>query len=164
VFALALVLEAAATTPWASTAATFTALGLGAMVAGFGLAFALPRILFRGPANDSPAAWQVAFTLLVLGWGPLMAAQLANVAPLADLRLSAAAGSVIALVVPPSGVALVTLAQVGLIALATAFAAFTMARIRIHATADGASLRSSGWIAVHLLCTTYVAIALWLVV
>jgi transcriptional regulator with AAA-type ATPase domain/polyferredoxin len=163
VFLLALVLLGSQGSGWMAERGGVTVLGLLAVVAGVLLAFRLPRMVAHDLEPASPVVASVAFALLVLGWGPLMAYQVGNIPLLTRLFVGARPG-VAELGVAGFGVSLLPLAQLGFIALATAMALFSLWRIRVQARKAGIVLKRSGWVALGALCVGYVAAAVVLVV
>ncbi len=163
VFLLALVMLASQGSGWMAERGGVTTLGLLAVAGGVLLAFRLPRLVAHDLDPASPLVASVAFALLVLGWGPLMAYHAGNIPLLAKLFLGTTP-EVVAAGAPIAGVSLLPLAQLSLIALATALAVFSLWRIRRHACRAGIELNRSGWVALGALCAAYVAAALALVV
>ncbi len=162
VFLLALVLLASHGPGWMAERTGVTVLGLLAVAAGVALALRLPRLVAHDLEPGSPLVASVAFALLVLGWGPLMAYHAGNIPLLAKLFVGTRpelAGASVAGV----GVGLLPLAQLSLIALATALALFSLWRIRVHAHKTGVALNRTGWVALGALCAGYVVAAVVLV-
>jgi polyferredoxin len=169
VFLLTLVLLAAKNFPWLAEAPILTVAGLGAIGLGALLHRALPYLLF--PSSDSAAesrcnpgvAVQVAFALLVLGWGPLMAYQIANIPTIGTLRFAAAAGSFWANVFPSGGLSLDVLVQIFLIVSAAGLSVIALGGTIFLARRKGVGLLGAGWAGLGLLCLLYVAAALFMV-
>jgi transcriptional regulator with AAA-type ATPase domain/polyferredoxin len=132
---LAPVILAAQRIPWLSGPLPLAAAMAAALAAG-GLAARLLPAVF-GSAGDDAISPRVAFALLVLAWGPLMAYQLGNVGALATVRLQAVAATPLAAVLPPEGVALQVVMQLATVALALVLAMITLWR-------TGAWLRRHG--------------------
>lgn len=162
VFLLALVLLASHGAGWMAERGGVTVLGLLAVAGGVLLAVRLPRLVAHDLEPTSPLVASVAFAFLLLGWGPLMAYQVGNIPLLAKLFLGARS-EVVTADVPAVGVSLLPLAQLSLIALATALAVFSLWRIRVHAHRAGIVLNRFGWAALGALGVIYVASAMTLV-
>ncbi|MEN8165172.1 MAG: hypothetical protein ABFS37_13665, partial [Acidobacteriota bacterium] len=166
VFFLTLVLLAAKNFPWLAEAPILIVAGLGAIGVGALLHRVLPSMLF--PSSNSAAesranpgvAVQVAFALLVLGWGPLMAYQIANIPTVASLRFAAAAGSFWAPVLPAGGLSLEVLIQVLMVLLAAGLAVIAFGGIVFLAERRRISLSRQGWAGLLVLCVLYVWAAL----
>jgi transcriptional regulator with AAA-type ATPase domain len=163
VFLLALVLQASHSGTWATRSDGITVLGLAAVLIGILLAFRLPRLVERDPEPNSTVVTSVAFTLLVLGWGPLMAYQLANIPALGWTFLEARPG----FGPSPAGgwqLSLLPIAQLLVITIAVVLAGVAGWRIRIQARQRGVELNPAGWSALIGLCVVYVAAAVAMVV
>ena len=87
-------------TTWAATHAGFLATALAALLAAVGARALLPRLLAAGPDPEPTLSTRVAFSLLVLAWGPAMSFQLGHIGALASLQLHALPGSVLAALLP----------------------------------------------------------------
>ncbi len=123
---LAPVILAAQREPWLAGAVPLAAAMAAALAAGAAAARILPRLL--GGNGDDTASSRVAFALLVLAWGPLMAYQLGNVGALTTVRVHAVPGTPLAAVLPPEGVALQLLLQLVTVTLALVLALITLSR------------------------------------
>ena len=143
---LAPVVLAAQRTPWLAGVAPLTAAMVAAFAAGALAARFLPALL-DSTGEDGTSA-RVAFALLVLAWGPLMAYQLGNVGALAGIRLQAVPGTPLAGAFPGTGVSLQLVLQLAVIALALGLSAVTLSRIRAWQKRHGAQLRPRRWRAV----------------
>jgi transcriptional regulator with AAA-type ATPase domain len=163
VFLLALVLPASRTLNWASRPDGMTVLGLTAVLLGILLSMRLPRLLLREADPSSTVVTSVAFSLLVLGWGPLMAYQLGNIPALRWTFVAAKPELAPSSLLGGFEVSLLLLAQLGAIALATAFCSIAMWRIAKQARGRGTELHSTGWTALGSLCVIYVAAAISIV-
>ncbi len=162
VLLLALVLLAARGTGWAAGPLGLTLLSVAAVLSGALLAKALPRLLLGRHGDDSTVAWQVAFALLLLGWGPLIADQLENVPFLASLSLTLAPESLLAGYLPLHQVSLCTIAQVAVIGAAAVLALLTLQRIHHHTEQAGTMLSRNGWRLLIGFCCAYAITALLL--
>jgi hypothetical protein len=123
------------------------------------LSVRLPRLLLREADPSSTVVTSVAFSLLVLGWGPLMAYQLGNIPLLKWTFVAARPGLVPSPLLGGFEVSLLLLAQLGAIALATTLSSIALWRIAIQARRRGTGLNRTGWAALTVLCVTYVAAA-----
>jgi len=162
VFMLSLVLLASQGPGWVAGPTGLTTAALLAVGLGVVLALRLPFILSGGEEPAPALGARVAFALLVLGWGPLMAAQAANVSGLPDLHLSATPGSAVATLLT-GPVPVLPLVQLGMVLLAAVLAAVTLWRIRAGARREELPLSGAGWRAVLWIGATYLAGALGLI-
>lgn len=136
-----------------------TLLGLSAIGLGVLLSAHLPRMVGDGEQSDPVLASKLAFGLLVLAWGPLMAYQLGNVPGL---------NSILVLPAPDSWWAewwagqttLLIVLQVLTILLAVALAAVCLWRIRAGAVREGREVRPLVWRAAIGLAGVYTVVAL----
>ncbi|HWR97683.1 MAG TPA: cyclic nucleotide-binding domain-containing protein [Candidatus Methanoperedens sp.] len=148
---------------WAATHAGFTATALGALAATALAASRLPRLLGAGERSEPVLATRVAFTLLVLAWGPAMAYQLAHVGVLASVRLHAAPQSLAARLLPAAGVPLLLVAQVAAVLLAGSLAGICLLGVRGRRQRDGEDCPRARWRLLHALCMAYLVAMLALV-
>ena len=148
---------------WVSGALGFTVAGIVAIAVGALVSVRLPRWLAdAGEADDARAA-QVAFAFLVLGWGPLMAYQLANLPGLAGVVLLARAGTPLDGVLPAGGVPALALVQLGVVLVAAVLAAVCLWRIRARETRLGAPPPAARWRAVLAGAGIYLGLVLGVV-
>jgi transcriptional regulator with AAA-type ATPase domain len=155
---LAPVVLAAQRTPWLTGVAPLTAAMAAALAAGALAARFLPAVLDR--SGDDTASPRVAFALLVLAWGPLMAYQLGNVGALAGIRLQAVPGTPLAAALPAAGVTLQLVLQLAIVLLALALSAFTLSRIRAWETRHDPRPPAGRWRALQLFGLAYAAAAI----
>jgi CRP-like cAMP-binding protein/polyferredoxin len=155
---LAPVVLAAQQTPWLSGVVSLTVAMAAAFAAGALAARALPGLL--GGEGDETLAARVAFALLVLAWGPLMAYQLGNVRALAAVRLQAVAASPLEGVLPPHGVALQLVLQLAVVLLALVLALITLSRTAAWQRRHGAPPERGRWVALRLTALAYAAAAI----
>jgi polyferredoxin len=167
VFLLAPVFLAARNDPGLDRPLPLLAAGAGAIGAAALLWWALPRLLgaARGrrpeAAADAAVPARVAFGLLVLGWGPLMAYQVANVSGLEHLTLSGAPGSVWARVLPESGVSGTLIAQLAMVSCAVAAAAVILIGVLAASRRQARGVPAVGWCAVAAIVVVYTAATLF---
>jgi len=162
-FFVALVMLASQKNAWGTGSALgFTAAVGAAVAAGALLATLLPRLLCH--EDDRTPASRAAFALLVVAWGPLMAFHLENIPGLASLAVHAAVGSAVARVFPATGLPVLGMLQIGVVAAAMLLALVSFPRIWRHV--DGAVGHRAlwRWSLVGTLCVVYLAVAASLVV
>ena len=139
---------------WGTTLLGLAAVGLGVLLSAH-----LPRMVGDPEQSDPVLASKLAFGLLVLAWGPLMAYQLGNVPGL---------NSILVLPAPDSWWAerwagqttLLIILQVLTILLAVALAAVCLWRIRAGAVRDGREVHPRVWRAAIGLAGVYAIVAL----
>ncbi len=112
----------------------------------------------RSAASDVPV--RVAFGLLVLAWGPLMAYQIANVKALGGLTLNAAADSFWAWLLPTAGLDLMRLAQVAVVVLAAMAASVVLGRIYLASQEQTGDRPTIAWVVLVAAVALYVVGAL----
>ncbi len=161
-FALAPVFLVARRSPALDQPATLLIVGLGAILAGGLLWRWLPRILVAGhgrqAANaDAGAAVRIAFGLLVLAWGPLMAYQIANIEALGELTVNAAAGSLWGRVLPGAGLNLMWVSQVAAIGLAAVAAVIVLVGVFLAARRQFVEQSAFAWAGMAAVVGMYVA-------
>ena len=130
---------------WAATHTGFLATALAAIAATVGATRLLPRLLAPGSDPEPTLSTRVAFSLLVLAWGPAMSFQLGHIGALAALRLQAPPGSALAGLLPAGGLQLLTLAQVAVTLAAGLFAAVCLAGIHGALRREGGAYSRAGW-------------------
>jgi DNA-binding NtrC family response regulator len=155
VFFLAPVILAAQRTPWLAGAVPLSVAMAAALAAG-ALAARLLPVLQRS-ASDEAASARVAFSLLVLAWGPLMAYQLGNVGALASVRLQAVADTPLDGVLPPEGVALQLILQLAAVALALVLTVITLWRAGAWLRRHGAPPAPWRWRTLYGVTVAYAA-------
>jgi transcriptional regulator with AAA-type ATPase domain len=149
---------------WAATVPGFSATALGALAATALVAPRLPRLLGGGEHPGPVLSTRVAFTLLVLAWGPAMAFQLGHVGVLGTLRLHAEPGAVAGLLLPSAGLSLRLLDQVRAVLLSGVLAGICLLGIRGRLQHGGAARPRVRWRLLLALCAAYLALSLFLVV
>ena len=165
-FALAISLFAIVMLGWTPLSALAgvwgpTLLGLAAIGLGVILSARLPRMVGEPEQPDPVLASKLAFGLLVLAWGPLMAYQLGNVPGLGSILVHAAPGSWWAQQWPGQTTALIVL-QVLTVLLAVALAGVCFWRIRASEAREGRELRPRLWRLVIGLAGVYAVVSLGL--
>lgn len=159
VFFLALVMLASHGSAWVSAAGPYTALTVLAVGMGLTLHRGLRRLLGRGDADPAMVP-PIAFALLVLGSGPLMAFHLGNVPTLGEVHIQAAAGSFLSSYLAAGSVDLLVVLQIAVILLAAFFAAIILSRIHARFARQGANPAPWGWRVLLGLCGGYLLTAL----
>jgi hypothetical protein len=163
VFLLSPVLLAIQGTGWIVGALPITVATVFAVVFGGLMSYLLPTLLHGGEEEDSPVPARVAFALMILGWGPLMAYQFGNIHALSAFHLGSEPRSLLATVAASGQLTLLPLAQLAIVALAAILAGITLWRIRVRAQRDGDSIAWGGWSLLLLGCTLYLAVVVFLV-
>ena len=123
----------------------------------------LPHLLDAGDRTGPVLATRVAFTFLVLAWGPAMAFQLGHIGALGAVRLHADPRSLMAHLLPEAGLPLLTVAQAAVALLAGSLAWVCLLGIRGRLRRDGEQYSHAGWRLLQALCGVYVAASLALV-
>jgi polyferredoxin len=163
-FALAISLFAIVMLAWTPLAALAgvwgtTLLGLAAIGLGVVLSARLPRMIGDDGQPDPVLASKLAFGLLVLAWGPLMAYQLGNVPGLNTILVLPAPDSWWAQQWAGQTTLLVVL-QVLTVLLAVALAAVCFWRIRASEARGGREIRPRVWRSLLGLAALYTVLAL----
>ncbi len=148
---------------WASTTGGFTVTALLSIVATLAALPWLPRLLAAEESLDPILASRVAFSLLVLAWGPAMAYQLHHIEGLGALRIHADTNSGFSSLLVSGELTVQAAAQVGVILLAGLLASVCLAGIRWRSSRLGTPVAPWGWRAVLALCALYTAFSLLLV-
>jgi len=160
VFLMTLVMLASHTDIGTTAFLPYTAVATVALGAGIALWAALRRLVLPREGRGSPLAVPVAFALLLLGAGPLLAFHLGNMPELADFRIQATAGSFWAERIGLGAIDLRSVLQVAAILGSALLAAVTLARIRSRLAAEGVRLVTWRWGLLLGLCTAYVGVAM----
>jgi len=160
VFMLGIVVFAFDGPSWLARPVPLTVLALISVVLGALLGSVLPRVLSAGAEPDHAAGSRVALSLLVLGWGPIMAYQLGNVPGLDSIRLHWAPGPTVAAGVGSNEVTLLAIVQLAVILLAALLAAVALWRSRVRSRLEGTPVNPRGWALVVTMAVLYVAVAL----
>jgi len=140
-----------------------TALGLAAIGAGAVLSLRLPRMISSEDQGDPVLAAKLAFGLLVLAWGPLMAYQLGNVPGLDSILVRPAPGSTSAVLWAGQTTLLVVL-QVLVVLLAAALSLVCFWRIKASEVRQGRTVSPWVWRWLLGLSAVYTAVALGITV
>ena len=155
IFFLAPVMLMAQRWAWLGGVGALTVAMLAALVAGAVASRILPVLL----GGDGSVSSRVAFTLLLLAWGPLMAYQLGNIGGLASVTIHTAAGTPLEGGLPPGGVTLQVALQLTVVVLALAMTLITMWRTRVWQERLKAPLAGSRWTGLRLGGAAYAALA-----
>jgi polyferredoxin len=139
----------------AATHSGFLLTALGALLATVVARALLPRLLTAGSDPEPTLSTRVAFSLLVLAWGPAMSYQLGHIGALDSLRLHALPGSVLAALVPAGGLRLVTVAQVAVVLAAGLFAAVCFSGIHGVLRREEEPYSKAGWWWLVSICGAY---------
>ncbi len=142
---------------WAATHFGFMVTALAALLATVGAKALLPRLLTAGADPDPTLSTRVAFSLLVLAWGPAMSFQLGHIGALASLSLHALPGSALAALLPADGLKLMTVAQASVIFAAGLFAAVCLSGIHGVLRREGEPYSRAGWRWLVAICVLYEA-------
>ncbi len=123
----------------------------------------LLKLFAVGDKKGTVAMSRVAFTLLVLGWGPLMAFQIANFPAVNSLTISGLLGPIWNVLLPESGLSLMKLVQFAAILFAALLTAITFLGIRQRFHKDQTPASSSAWMALIGLFVCYLTVNMFLV-
>ena len=162
VFFLAPVFLAAQTTRRGFSAFELLALGAVACLLGILLSKHLSSLLIRHSSSpeeppDTGVGVQVAFSLVILGWGPLMAYQLGNIPALKGLVLESARGAIWEMApIPPPWTVMASM-QTLVVLLAATLTVVALSRVRALALDRGLVLSDAGWVALWVLCVAYLS-------
>jgi hypothetical protein len=148
---------------WAATTAGFTVNALLSIIATLAALPLLPRLLAAGKSLDPVLSPRVAFSLLVLAWGPAMAYQLNHIESLAGLRIQAVGGSSPFPFLSSGTLTVQASLQAGVILLAGLLAFICLAGIRWRNSRLGTPVAPWGWRAILLVCAAYTALSILLV-
>ncbi|MHB8835711.1 MAG: cyclic nucleotide-binding domain-containing protein [Candidatus Methylomirabilia bacterium] len=149
---------------WAATHAGFLTTAAGALLATVGAKALLPRLLAAGSDPEPTLSTRVAFSLLVLAWGPAMGFQLGHIGALAALHLHAQPGTVLAALVPAGGLRLLVVAQIAAVLAAGLFSAVCLLGIHHALRREGEPYSRAGWRWLVAICGVYEIGALALIV
>lgn len=165
VFILAMVMLGSHSVAWLKPVVPYTAAVLAAAGLGAALRVGLSRLLACEDAPDLAVVPPVAFALLVLASGPLMAFHLGNIPGLAMVRLHAAAGSADLAESPIGQIPLLTVLQVAAVLISLVLATVALWRTRVRFSSLGVQLARWRWrIPISLcLCDLYTLTALGLI-
>ena len=140
---------------WAATHSGFLLTALAALLAAVGAKALLPRLLAAGSDPEPTLSTRVAFSLLVLAWGPAMAFQLGHIGALASLHLHALPGSLLAALVPAEGLKLLSVAQVAVVLAAGFFTAVCLSGIHGVLRREAEPLSKTRWRVLVAICGLY---------
>ena len=120
--------------------------------------------LFGGDPDQVPLAGsRIAFTLLILGWGPLTAFQIANFPAVGTLVVSGSLGPVWSLLLPAGGLSLLKLAQTVALLFASLLAVITLWGVRQRFRKDQVEISAAAWLVLLGLFAGYLSCSLALV-
>jgi len=146
--------------------ATLTGLTTGALLAVLGTVTflpLLPRLFSTEARGDRALPSRVAFSLLILAWGPAMAYQLNHIPALERIRIHAETGGILTRLSAGGDVSLQVVLQLAVILLAGALAAISLGGIRMRLARQGVPLSRRGLISLRAICTFYTLAAVLLV-
>jgi polyferredoxin len=132
------------------------------LVGAAGLAHVLTPLLKGHWGLDTSVTARVSCALLVLGWGPLMAYQMAHIPLLHTLTLVAEEGTIWARWPGPE-VTAVTVVRIAFVIFAAVLSATILWNARGHAVHSGERINTFGWTVLIVGCTIYTFMSLWLV-
>ena len=141
----------------------YTAAVVAAVAAGLAGRAVLFRFLGRGGRADPAAVAAVAFALLVLAAGPLMAFHIENVPALGAMRVTVPSAAVGPWPGEPVHVPVLAIVQVSAVVLAAVLAAVALWRVRVRFAERGIASGRPCRIALRAVCLVYVLAALGLV-
>jgi transcriptional regulator with AAA-type ATPase domain/polyferredoxin len=119
--------------------------------------------LVRDPEQAPLAMSRIALTLMVIGWGPLTAFQVANFPSVSSLVIDGDLGPVWGTLIPSGGLPLLKLVQTGILLFATLLAGITLWGVRHRLQEDHADVSNAVWLALLGLLVGYLAINMGLV-
>ena len=121
---------------------------------------AAPRLLsLLSEPPSRTAATRVAFVLALIGWGPLMAYQLANVSLINHIMLQAKPTTITAALLPP-GLSLATVLRPVVVLATAVVAVVALGTIRRAAADDGTHPRPLAWIVLFLITCSHIGLSL----
>ena len=148
---------------WTATMAGLTAGALLAILCTLAFLPLLPRLFSTEARGDRALPSRVAFSLLILAWGPAMAYQLNHVGALARLSIHAEGGGIFTGFPAGEGVTLQLVLQLAAILLGGALAAISLGGIRMRLVRQGVPLSQGGLISLRVICTVYALASVLLV-
>ncbi len=140
---------------WAATQFGFLATALGALLATVGARALLPGMLTAGSDPEPTLSTRVAFSLLVLAWGPAMSFQLGHIGALSSLQLQAQPGSVLASLLTADGLHVLTIAQVAVILAAGVWSAVCLFGVHGMLRRLEEPYSRAGWRSLVAICILY---------
>jgi PAS domain S-box-containing protein len=123
----------------------------------------LPNRLTSNPEQAPLIMSRIAFTLMVLGWGPLTAFQIANFPSVDSLVIIGSLDPVWSYLIPGKGLPLLKLVQTGLLLFATLLAGVTLWGVRQRFRKDQADVSVAVWLMMLGIFVGYFAVNLALV-
>jgi transcriptional regulator with AAA-type ATPase domain/polyferredoxin len=157
------IMLAAQGSSWTSTLVGLTSGTLLAVLCTLAFLPLLPRLFSTDASSDRALPSRVAFSLLILAWGPAMSYQLNHVETLARIRIHAEGGGLITGFMGGGGVSLQLVLQLAVIFLAGALAAISLGGIRMRLTRQGVPLSRRGLVSLRAICTFYTLVSVLLV-
>ncbi len=148
---------------WAATTGGLTSTALLAVACTLVLRPLLPRVLSTGTHRDKSLTSRVAFSLLILAWGPAMAYQLGHIESLARLKIHAPGGSFLLQHLAGGEISVQLVLQLAVILLAGLLTAFSLAGVRARFRNRDDAVSPGVWRALHLMCAAYTAFSLLLI-
>jgi hypothetical protein len=146
-----------------ASASGFSLAVLLAVGAALTFRWGLPSLLGTDREQGELAMSRVAFTLLILGWGPLAAFQIANFPSIDSLVVSGSLGPVWSYLIPSGGLPLLKLAQAGALLLAALLAATTFWGVRQRFLKDRVEIPMTAWMTLFGLFCVYLILNLALI-
>jgi PAS domain S-box-containing protein len=123
----------------------------------------LPNRLVRDPEQAPLAMSRIALTLMVIGWGPLTAFQVANFPSVNSLVINGNLGPVWGTLIPSGGLPVLKLVQTGILLFATLLAGITLWGVRQRLRKDKADVSIVVWLGLLGLFAGYLFVNLALV-
>ncbi len=160
-FFLALVMLSTHKLLWVADTVGFTILAGGTMVLAFILHYILAKLF--DDARDHVLANRIAFSLIILAWGPFMAFHLNNVPELDAILIRASDNSVLSSIFNAADISLLLILQFAVVIFASACAAICFWRIRIHQRNNNGKSGFWAWKFVTALCVLYLFVTITLI-
>lgn len=161
VFFLSIVLLSSQKLPWSATFGAFTLLTGLSLVLAYILGAGLGRLF----ANDQDPALpcRVAFSLLILAWGPFMAFHLYDIPQLDAILIRAADGSFWSSILNAAPISLLFILQFSVVMFAALCTAVCLWRIRVRQAKYGAKTGFWSWKFITAICAVYLLLAVALI-
>jgi hypothetical protein len=160
-FFLALVMLSTHKLLWVADTVGFTILAGGTMVLAFIFHYILAKLFDN--ARDHVLANRIAFSLIILAWGPFMAFHLNNVPELDAILIRASDNSILSSIFNAADISLLLILQVAVVIFASAYAAICFWRIRIHQRNNNGKSGFWAWKFVTALCVLYLFVTITLI-
>ena len=161
-FFLSIVMMASQQVHWIKGPGGFTGMAFVAVGLAFAFHSRLPRMLLRDPDSDPAMPSRVAFALLLLGWGPLMAFHLGHIPGLASLHIVLDEGSLLGGHLLVTKITVLSVLKLLAILIASISAFFSLWHVYVRARLQDAEFTSWGWRVVMGICVLYLLTALGL--